>query len=94
MAELVTLTTAITTPNLTTYRVVGLHLDWDAATIGIRLRGTNGEIKTAGYQGAAATTLMTQLNKANLTSNSLHKRILTQLIADGELAGTISGSPD
>lgn len=41
-----------------------------------------------------ATNLMVALNKANLTSNSLHKRILNQLISDGYIAGTISGSTD
>jgi len=94
MPEIVTLTTPVTPPSLTTYRVVMLAMDWDSASIAIRLKGTNGETKFCGYQGATATTLMVALNKANLTSNSLQKRVLTQLIADGEIAGTISGSPD
>lgn len=94
MAELVTLTAPIVPPTLTTYRVVMLAMDWDAATITIRLKGTNGETKTCGYQGATATTLMTSLNKANLTANSLQRRVLAQLITDGEIAGAISGSPD
>lgn len=94
MAEIVTLTTPVTTPNLTTYRVVAVAFDWDAATIGIRLRGTNGESRTCGYQGSAATTLMTALNKVDLSTTSLQKRVLQRLIADGEIAGAISGSPD
>lgn len=94
MAEVVTLTTPITTPNLTTYTVRMIAMDWDAATITIRLRGTNGETKMCSYNGATATNLMVALNKANLATNSLHKRCLDRLIADGEIAGTVSGSPD
>jgi len=94
MAEIVTLTAPIVPPTLTTYRVVMLSLDWDSASIAIRLKGTNGETKFCGYQGATALSMMTTLNKANLTANSLQKRVLTQLISDGEIAGAISGSPD
>jgi hypothetical protein len=94
MAEIVTLTSPITPPSLTTYSVRMIQMDLDVPTIVIRLRGTNGEIKTCSYAGATATTLMIALNKANLTSNSLQRRVLTQLIADGEISGTISGSPD
>jgi len=94
MAELLTLTTPVTTPSITTWRVVSLLLDWDAATIAIGLRGSGAERLSHAYTGPNATTMMIALNKANLTSNSLHKRILTQLNADGILAGTISGSPD
>lgn len=94
MAEILTLTAPIVPPSITTWRVTFLGLDWDAATISIRLRGPNGEVKTCGYQGSAATSMMVALNKANLSSNSLHKRVLTQLVSDGEIAGTISGSPD
>lgn len=41
-----------------------------------------------------ATTLMLALNKANLSTKSLHRRILERLVADGHIAGTISGTPD
>lgn len=94
MAEIVTLTTPITTPNLTTYAVRMIAMDLDVPSIVIRLRGTNGENKVCSYSGVTATNLIVALNKANLSTNSLQKRCLERLIADGEIAGTISGSPD
>lgn len=92
--ELITLTTPVTTPSITTWRVSSLLLDWDAAVIAITLRGSGGERLSHTYTGANATAQMTALNKVNLTSNSLHKRIIQRLIDDGMLSGTISGSPD
>jgi len=95
MAEIVTLTTPVTTPSLTTYAVRMINMDLDVPAIVIRLRGSNGEVKTVAYNGVTATNLMVALNKANLSTTSLQKRCLERLIADGELpAGTISGSPD
>lgn len=94
MAEIITLSSPIVPPTLTTYRVGMLTLDWDAASITIRLQGTNGEVTTQGYSGATATTLMNQLNVANLSATSLHKRVIQRLVSDGKIAGTISGSPD
>jgi len=94
MAELLTLTTPVTTPTLTTYAVRMISMDLDVPAILIRLKGTNGEVKVCSYNGATDTTLMIALNKANLSTTSLQKRVLQQLIADGELSGTISGSPD
>ena len=93
-AEQLDLATPVTTPDLTAWQVSRLDLDWTGARIVITLRGPNREQKRHDYSGAAATTLMTALNKANLTTNSLHKRILNRLVADGVIAGTISGVPD
>lgn len=76
-----------------TVRVEKLVLDWKDKNITIYV-GFNGVRREFNYSGDTAVTLMTALNKANLSSNSLHKRILNQLINDGFLAGTISGSPD
>lgn len=96
MAETVQLTTPEVTPEVRTtdYRVIYLALDWANALIVIHLRGTNGERKEHRYIGSTATALMTQLNKLDLTVKSLHRRILERLIADGAIAGSISGSPD
>lgn len=94
MAEKLDLTTAVTTPDVTSYRVSQLVLDWDGQHIGIFLVGPNGERRTETYNGSTAKTLMIALNKANLTANSLHKRVLNQLVTDGKLAGTVSGTPD
>jgi hypothetical protein len=94
--EAVTLTTPEITPQITTtdYRVIGLLLEWERASIVMHLRGTNGERKECRYDGAEATTLMRALNVANLSIKSLHRRILERLIADGKIAGSVSGVPD
>lgn len=78
----------------TDYRVSSLLLDTERARIVILLRGTNGERKQCEYEGADATTLMTALNKTNLATKSLHRRILERLVADGKIDGAVNGSPD
>lgn len=104
MAEDIILNAAVLVDTgATKFRVTQLHLDWESQKIGIRLREVNangvaaqgGRVVHASYGGAMAITLMTALNKANLSTKSLHKRIIEQLQADGRLgAGTINGSPD
>lgn len=94
MAERLDLTAAVTYPSTTYWRVARLDLNWNQASITIDLVGPNNERKSHQYIGATATTLMVALNKANLTSNSLQKRVLDRLVSDGVLAGTVSGSPD
>jgi hypothetical protein len=103
MPEDVTLDSAVQTDaGATNFRVTLLHLDWEAAQIIIRLREvsggsivTDGKIVSHTYTGDTATTLMRQLNKVDLSSNSLHKRIMSRLQTDGVLgSGTISGTPD
>ncbi len=93
MAEQLDLTSPVVIPNVANYRVSVLSLLWDDAVISIALRDNNGQVLSFSYNGAQATSMMTVLNKANLTSNSLHKRVLNQLVSDGFLAGTVSGSP-
>jgi hypothetical protein len=94
--ESVTLTTPEVTPAVTTtdYRVVYLLLEWEQGLIVIHLRGTNRERKEVRYTGPEAVTMMLTLNTANLTVKSLHKRILEKLVADGKIAGAITGTPD
>jgi hypothetical protein len=94
--ESLTLTTPETKPaiNTTDYRVVFLSLDWEQARITIRVRGTNAESKGFLYEGGTALTLMTALNKIDLSIKSLQRRILERLIADGLLLGSIAGVPD
>ena len=96
MAESLTLTNPEVVPEVsnTFYRVGYLLLDWDQARIVVHLRGQNLERKEFRYEGSEATTLMTILNTANLSTTSLHKRVLNKLIADGKIAGTVTGTPD
>lgn len=106
MPEDLILTTPEIVPQVTTtsYRVVGLSLDWERTTIVIRVRGSNGEVKTFVYGGSdpstpqaakdKATALMIALNKANLSVKSLQRRVLEQLATDGLLVGGVTGAPD
>ena len=95
MAELITLTSPPPRPSqLTSYTVSELRFDWANARIEIALLGSNGDITRHSYNGPTATAMMVALNKANLSTTSLQKRVLQQLIADAVIAGTISGSPD
>jgi hypothetical protein len=46
------------------------------------------------YEGAVADSMIVLLNKANLTANSLERRVTTTCQTDGKLGpGTISGTP-
>lgn len=102
--EQINLTTPEIKPQVTTdiYKVIVLNFNWEQQLIIIGLRGENGEYKTFTYGGSSsddagrtkATNLMIALNKANLSIKSLQNRVITQLINDGFLSGTISGTPD
>lgn len=81
-------------PGTVTWRPILLHLNWEQETIKAGFRGDNGEYTSVGWDGTDATTLMVALNKANLSTKSLHKRIMEKAVADGKLSGTISGVPD
>lgn len=101
MAETYTASAPIKSdPGATTFRVAAILFDWAHAYIEITLREWNGSTftskeVTASYEGASATTLMTQLNKVNLSTQSLHSRVIDRLKADGKLpAGNTSGAPD
>lgn len=81
--------------SVTDYRISILKFDWDGATIHVVLKDTQGDKIVATYSGTEATNLMIALNKANLSTTSLQRRVLERLVTDGKLAaGTVSGTPD
>lgn len=92
--EQVNLTTPETTPDNTYWQVNKLFLFWFDQAIRIELIGANGEVSEYSYDGAEATSLMIALNKTNLSTKSLHKRIMEKLVAEGKMKGAISGAPD
>lgn len=79
--------------NTSTVKVSRLILDREDSLIMITVYG-GGVHKTFTYNGQTAITMMNALNTANLTTNSLEKRCLNQLISDGYLSGTITGTPN
>lgn len=91
MAEQLTLTIPIVATR-TTLSLQTLVLDFPNAVIRAGLTGSDGNDVTVEWTGAAATTLMIALNKANLSTTSLQKRVLQQAVTDGKLtAGTVTG---
>jgi hypothetical protein len=83
------------------YHVISLTLDMttvaldgEPGLIGIILRDNNGERFTHSYVGKQAMDLIKFLNTANLTTKSMHKRVLEKLSADGVLPGSVTGAPD
>ena len=91
--ESLDLTTPETKPSVTSCEVARLVFDWRAARIEITLKCQTDD-KQFVYDGTTATDMMKALNKANLSTNSLHKRVMNQLVTDGKLAGSVVGSPD
>jgi hypothetical protein len=86
----------------TKYRVVSFTMNLEAqpmltlepGLVAIELKDNLGVPFTHVYTGATATTMIKQLNTANLSVKSMHKRILEKLSTDGVLPGTVTGTPD
>jgi len=76
------------------YEVSSLNLRFLEGLIEIEMTNTNGDRLVHLIQNPQATILMRALNKADLSTNSLQKRIMERLVTDGVLTGTISGVPD
>mgnify|MGYP001606487925 CR=1 FL=1 len=92
--EAITLSTPESQPSTPDYQIESLTLDWGGSRIYIVIVCVaTGKRRAFDYTGDVAKNLMVALNTANLTTNSLHKRILSKLIIDGKLAGTVTGSP-
>lgn len=64
------------------------------AIVEVVLVGDNGKRLEHRFTGQAAHNDIIALNKVNLSTKSLQKRILEKLVADGLIDGTISGSAD
>jgi hypothetical protein len=103
VAEIVTLAAPIQTdPGATVFRIALVVFNWEDAVIKVHLKEwangafvPGGKHVPVGYEGDVATTLMRQLNTINLSTQSLHQRIMARLQADGKIpAGTQSGTPD
>jgi len=92
--EQIDLTTPITQPSITNYRLNKLDLRWLDQHIRIELVADSGEVIEHSYDGDIARNLMIALNKMDLSVKSLQRRVMEKLIADGVIVGTISGTPD
>lgn len=99
MPESVTFTTPYSkVAPATTATLVQLDMSMELGRIYAVLKGDSGERFEGTWSDAAgenATTLMRALNKANLSTKSLQRRVIEQGVADGKWpALTINGVPD
>jgi len=76
------------------YTVYAINMNWRHGALEISLSDDMGGDFTHFITGAAATTMMNDMNKDDHSVTSLHKTVLDKLVADGIIAGTISGTPD
>lgn len=95
--EQIDLTTPVTPPSTTNYKVERMTLDIFANTILVQLKGNNGEVLSKLYDATTTPTGATLLHSLNVgnfsTGPSLLKTTYNRLIADGVLSGTVSGTP-
>lgn len=105
MAESVTLTTPIAgQAAIPVLRPSFIGLDAAGRRVTIQLRPWDGTqfiienrfLEFTYNDGTTPTgmSLITTLNKANLSTISLEKRTMNQLISSGYISGTVSGTPD
>lgn len=94
MPEQITLAVPVPAPSRTGLTLKRLSLEPIEQRVYIELAGNDGQVLAHHYEGAEAAALLRALNTANLTANSLHKRLFAKLIADGVIAGSITGSPN
>jgi hypothetical protein len=103
--EELALTDPIVVPEKVTnkYKVIVLSLVLESPTalpnqeqglVQIQLKDNLGATIGFSYIGKEATDLIKWMNTANFSVNSMHKRILQKLSADGKLVGTVVGAPD
>ena len=79
----------------TVYQIARITFDWEHGLVTVTLSGTNGQIKQVLYgQNTGGRALMRSFNRPGTQAKSIQRRIMEKLIADGHLAGTISGAPD
>jgi hypothetical protein len=102
--ERITLTTPIVQPSITDYQVRSITFDMgadpdrsntidDRVTIVLIPNVPDREPFTHQYEGATAATINRQINRANLSTISLERRIMERLDADNVLDGTVTGTP-
>jgi hypothetical protein len=91
MAEQITLNAPIAKPSVTDYRIGYFAIDVSNQRLIVELVANDGTRLMHVWEEAGA--LIGALNVANLTTKSLERRIYERLIADGVLAGAVTGTP-
>ena len=94
--EKVDLSSPVVRANTTDYHLERIVIDVDNGSILVQLKGNNGETLSKAYNSTTSPTgasLISTLNASNNSTTSLVKRVYNRLIADGVIAGTVSGTP-
>ena len=107
MAEELVLTDPVVEPEKVTakYKVIELLTSTEAGInnphgsdpglVTIKVKDNLEVTLTHSYRGKAALDMIKWLNTANFSVNSMHKKILQRLTADGVIPpGTVTGTPD
>lgn len=94
-------------PTTNRWRVYSIHLERGVMSDGdnlvlnttrsfieVVLVGDNGRTFVHRWTGQAADNNILALNKADLSTNSLERRVLAKLITDGVISGAVAGTPD
>lgn len=94
--EAVTLTAPIVKTSTSSCALDSMVLDVARSRITVLLTCNNGDLVTKQYDGfttPTGATLLSSLNvSANSAGNSLIKKVYARLIADGVIAGTVTGT--
>jgi nicotinic acid mononucleotide adenylyltransferase len=94
MSEQLNLTTPITSPTRTAYLIQRVVLDIQNSVIQCWLIGSDNAQVLLEWDGTQAAALLSALNTANFSTNSLVKNIFLQAISSGKLPpGAVSGVP-
>jgi len=92
--EILTLTTPVTPPTVTDYKVIRVDLNRKEQIFHVAAESNTGVIVERIERGDVAMSLMIALNKANLAVKSLERRVLEYMASRGDFAGSIAGTPD
>jgi hypothetical protein len=95
--QAVTLTAPEATGTRTGWNVQLLHIEKQGAgwRIVVELVDNLGNVVRDEHTGASAATLLNALNTANLTTNSLLRRILLHVQSEAKIAaGSVTGTPE
>jgi hypothetical protein len=107
--EKLTLTTPVSQLSILDWQVIEIALNREDWRVTVILKSNVGERRacswstapdglrcTAGFVNLSAPsgrTLMIALNKANLSTVSLERRVYNQLVTDGAFVGSVTGTP-
>lgn len=92
--EQLSLTTPMTSPSVTFYKVRHLNLTVSPPVIDWTVIDNNGVTLSGAYNGETAAVLLNALNTGDCRAISMQRKIILRLQADGYLgAGTVEGTP-